>query len=152
MVLSRHPYPCGYFGDPTRLCTCSSTTVTRYQKRISGLLMDRIVIHMQVPRVDYQKLSSQRTGEPSSQIRLHVEAARQRQLARFAGTKLTSNADMTPKEIRTYCQVAPNGEALMKAAMRQLKLTARGYHRVLKLARTIADLAGERRRLFDATI
>ena len=138
-----HACPCGYYGDKLRACTCAQSVITNYQKRISGPLLDRIDIHLQVPRVDYQKLSSQRTGEPSSQIRMRVETARQRQLARFTGTKLTSNADMTPKEIRTYCQVGVDGEALMNAAMRQLKLTARGYHRVLKLARTIADLAGD---------
>ena len=143
LIGAMNPCPCGYYGDKLRACTCAQSVITNYQKRISGPLLDRIDIHLQVPRVDYQKLSSQRTGEPSSQIRMRVEAARQRQLARFSGTKLTSNADMTPKEIRTYCQVGPDGEALMKAAMRQLKLTARGYHRVLKLARTIADLAGD---------
>lgn len=143
LIGAMNPCPCGYYGDKLRACTCAQSVITNYQKRISGPLLDRIDIHLQVPRVDYQKLSSQRTGEPSSQIRLRVEAARQRQLTRFKGTKLTSNADMTPKEIRTYCQVLPDGEALMKAAMRQLKLTARGYHRVLKLARTIADLAGD---------
>lgn len=143
LIGAMNPCPCGYYGDKLRACTCAQSVITNYQKRISGPLLDRIDIHLQVPRVDYQKLSSQRTGEPSSQIRMRVEAARQRQLARFSGTKLTSNTDMTPKEIRTYCQVTPDGEALMKAAMRQLKLTARGYHRVLKLARTIADLAGD---------
>jgi magnesium chelatase family protein len=143
LIGAMNPCPCGYYGDKLRACTCAQSVITNYQKRISGPLLDRIDIHLQVPRVDYQKLSSQRTGEPSSQIRARVEAARQRQLARFAGTKLTSNADMTPKEIRNYCQVLPDGEALMKTAMRQLKLTARGYHRVLKLARTIADLAGD---------
>jgi magnesium chelatase family protein len=143
LIGAMKPCPCGYYGDKLRACTCSQSVITNYQKRISGPLLDRIDIHLHVPRVDYQKLSSQRTGEPSSQIRMRVEAARQQQLARFSGTRLASNADMTPKEIRNYCQVAPDGEALIKAAMRQLKLTARGYHRVLKLARTIADLAGD---------
>lgn len=142
LIGAMNPCPCGYYGDKYRACTCAQSVITNYQKRISGPLLDRIDIHLQVPRVDYQKLSSQRTGEPSSQIRARVEAARQRQLERFSGTRLASNADMTPKEIRSFCQLSPEGEALMKTAMRQLHLTARGYHRVLKLARTIADLAG----------
>lgn len=143
LIGAMNPCPCGYYGDKLRSCTCAQSVITNYQKRISGPLLDRIDIHLQVPRVDYQKLSSQRIGEPSCQIRQRVEAARQRQLARFEGTNLASNADMTPKEIRIYCQLSPEGETLMKSAMRQLKLTARGYHRVLKLARTVADLAGE---------
>lgn len=142
LIGAMNPCPCGYYGDKYRACTCAQSVITNYQKRISGPLLDRIDIHLQVPRVDYQKLSSPRTGEPSSQIRVRVETARQRQLEQFSGTELASNADMTPKEIRSYCQLSPDGEALMKTAMRQLHLTARGYHRVLKLARTIADLAG----------
>jgi magnesium chelatase family protein len=126
-----------------RQCTCAQSAISNYQKRISGPLLDRIDIHLNVPRVDYQKLSDDRIGEPSETIRQRVEAARQLQIKRFEGTKLVNNADMTPKEIRQYCQLEPAGEALMKTAMRQLHLTARGYHRVLKLSRTIADLANE---------
>jgi len=143
LVGAMNPCPCGYFGDNMRQCTCPPAAISNYQKRISGPLLDRIDIHLQVPRVDYHKLSEQRTGESSETIRARVEAARQIQIKRFEGTKLVSNADMTPKEIRVYCQLDPSGEALMRTAMRQLRLTARGYHRVLKLARTIADSAGE---------
>ncbi|MEA3327716.1 MAG: ATP-binding protein [Chloroflexota bacterium] len=89
-----HACPCGYFGDPTRPCTCSSTMVTHYQKRISGPLMDRIDIHMQVPRVEYQKLRDMRLGESSAAVRVRVEAARERQRVRFAGSSSASNADM----------------------------------------------------------
>ena len=116
--------------------------VTRYQKRISGPLLDRIDIHVEVPSVDYEKLSSDRLGEPSSAVRARVEAARKRQRARFEGTPLTCNADMGPAEIRQYCQVDEAAQSLLKAAMQQMHLSARAYHRVLKLARTIADLAG----------
>jgi magnesium chelatase family protein len=126
-----------------RQCTCAPAAISTYQKRISGPLLDRIDIHLQVPRVDFQKLSEKRGGESSATIRERVETARQIQIKRFESTKLVSNADMTPKEIRQYCILDPAGEGLMKTAMRQLRLTARGYHRVLKLARTIADLAGE---------
>ena len=118
------------------------TMVSRYQKRISGPLLDRIDIHVEVPRVDYEKLSSDRLGEPSSAVRARIEAARERQRARFGGTTLTCNADMGPAEIRQYCQVDEAGQSLLKAAMQQMHLSARAYHRVLKLARTIADLAG----------
>jgi len=115
--------------------------VSRYQKRISGPLLDRIDIHVEVPRVDYEKLSSDRLGEPSSAVRARIEAARERQRARFEGTALTCNADMGPAEIRQYCRVDEAGQSLLKAAMQQMHLSAHAYHRVLKLARTIADLA-----------
>jgi magnesium chelatase family protein len=118
------------------------SAVTRYQKRVSGPLMDRIDIHMQVPRVEFQKLRDMRPGESSAEVRERVEAARQHQRARFAGTDIASNADMRPAQIRKYCELNEPCQALMKTAMRQLQLTARAYHRVLKLSRTIADLAG----------
>ena len=142
LAAAMNPCPCGYYGDPTRPCTCSSTTVTRYQKRISGPLMDRIDIHIQVPRVEYQKLRELKPGETSAEVRARVEAARERQRVRFDGTDIASNADMRPAQIRQYCALDEECQTLMKTAMRQLQLTARAYHRVLKLARTIADLAG----------
>ncbi len=150
--------PCGYFGDPIKPCTCAPSTVTKYQKRISGPLLDRIDIHVEVPRVDYQKLSSDRLGESSDAIRKRVQAARDRQTARFTNpdivpggysrktkhelTNVVSNADMRVAEIRQFCKLDEAGESLIRAAMGQMNLSARGYHRVLKLARTIADLAG----------
>ena len=143
LAAAMNPCPCGYYGDPTRPCTCSSTTVTRYQKRISGPLMDRIDIHIQVPRVEYQKLRELKPGESSAEVRARVEAARERQRVRFDGTGIASNADMRPAQIRQYCALDEECQTLMKTAMRQLQLTARAYHRVLKLARTIADLARE---------
>jgi magnesium chelatase family protein len=106
--------------------------------------MDRIDIHMQVPRVEYQKLRDMRKGESSAEVRARVEAARQHQRNRFAGTDIASNADMRPAQIRKYCALDDPCQALMKTAMRQLQLTARAYHRVLKLSRTIADLAGSK--------
>jgi magnesium chelatase family protein len=142
LAAAMNPCPCGYYGDPSRPCTCSSTAVTRYQKRISGPLMDRIDIHIQVPRVEYQKLRDMRAGESSAEVRARVEAARERQRNRFAGMDIASNADMRPAQIRQYCALDADCQTLMKTAMRQLQLTARAYHRVLKLARTIADLAG----------
>ena len=144
LIAAMNPCPCGFYGDPVKECTCSSSTITRYQKRISGPLMDRIDIHIEVPRVDYDKLSDERLGEPSAQIQARVEAARERQRERFQGESLSTNADMGPAEIRQYCQLDDTGRSLMKSAMSQMQLSARGYHRVLKLARTVADLAGEK--------
>jgi magnesium chelatase family protein len=143
LVAAQNPCPCGYHGDSERQCTCSSALVARYAQRVSGPLRDRIDIHVEVPRVNYEKLSSDRLGEGSSAIRERVIAARQRQIERFSGTRLRCNADMGASEVRQYCALDAAGQSLMKAAVRQLSLSARGYHRVLKLARTIADLAGQ---------
>ena len=142
LVGAMNPCPCGYYGDLVKECTCSSTAIARYQKRISGPLLDRIDIHVEVPRVDYEKLADKRNVEKSETIRQRVQAARTRQLDRFKGTPTTCNTEMGPTEVRDFCQTDPSGEKLLKAAMQQLHLSARAYHRVLKLARTIADLAG----------
>ena len=148
LVAAMNPCPCGYYLDSVKECTCSSSTVTKYQKRISGPLLDRIDIHIEVPRVQYEKLSDARLGESSAEIRARVETARDRQRQRFKGNEETSgdvlsNADMRPAEVRKFCKLDETSEALMRTAMSQLQLSARAYHRVLKLARTIADLAGE---------
>jgi magnesium chelatase family protein len=139
---SGYPCPCRHFGDSLKPCTCSPSTVTKYQKHISGPMLDRIDIHIEVPRVDYDKLSSDRLGEPSVAIRERVRAARQRQLARFTGTNVICNTDMRVAEVRKFCKLDETGDNLIRAAMNQLNLSARAYHRILKLARTIADLAG----------
>ena len=142
-VGAMNPCPCGYFGDPVKECTCSPGTVTRYQKRVSGPLLDRVDIHIEVPRVDFEKLTDDRAGEPAEAVRERVEGARARQRQRFGSTDLNSNADMGPGEVRKYCALDDPSRALVRQAMIQLQLTARAFHRVLKLARTIADLAGE---------
>ena len=142
LVGAMNPCPCGYYGDPVKQCTCSPMVVSRYQKRISGPLLDRIDIFVEVPRIDYEKLADDRMGESSEVVRQRVEQARSIQRRRFNGTKLASNADMTPLEVREFCQVEPSAQSLLQAAMRQLFLSARAFHRILKLARTIADLAG----------
>jgi magnesium chelatase family protein len=143
LIAAQNPCMCGYYGDPERACTCSPGAVARYQKKVSGPMLDRFDIHVDVPRVKFEKLSSERLGEPSESIRQRVCTARERQQRRFQGTHLVSNADMGPAEIRAYCALDSSSQSLIKAAVRQLNLSARGYHRVLKLARTIADLAGE---------
>jgi len=140
MVAAMNPCPCGYFGDPVKECTCSFNTVSRYQKRISGPLLDRIDIFAQVPRIEYEKLADDRLAEESEKVRSRVEDARAIQRARFEGTRLTCNTEMTPVEVRQFCQVEQEAQSLLKAAMRQLALSARAFHRILKLARTIADL------------
>ncbi len=141
LVGAMNPCPCGYFGDQLRECTCAPATVTRYQKRISGPLMDRIDIHIEVPRVAFEKLAESRSGESAARVRERVEAARARQRQRFADSGLTNNADMGPGEVRRFCGLDQEGRSLVKQAMTRLQLTARAFHRVLKLARTIADLA-----------
>ncbi len=145
LVGAMNPCPCGYHGDPTRECSCSPGAVARYQKRLSGPLLDRIDVHVEVPRVAYEKLSGVQAGENSAAVRARVQEARARQAARLAGTGLVSNAEMGPREVRAYCAVAEEAQGLLKAAMARLQLSARAYHRVLKLARTIADLAGAER-------
>lgn len=142
LIAAMNPCPCGYYGDPVKPCTCSNTTVTKYQKRISGPLLDRIDIYIEVPRVEYEKLSDQRLGESSEKVRGRVEEARIRQRTRFSQNGFSSNADMRPADVRHYCVLDDTGNNLMRAAMNQYQLSARAYHRILKLARTIADLVG----------
>jgi magnesium chelatase family protein len=147
VVGAMNPCPCGYYGDPVKPCTCAYAAITKYQKRVSGPLLDRFDIHIEVPRVDYDKLTSDdRLGVTSETIRLRVEAARQIQRERFRlqekPNPIACNADMRVAEVRRFCKLDETGESLVRAAMSQMNLSARGYHRVLKLARTIADLAG----------
>ncbi len=141
LVGAMNPCPCGYFGDATRACTCQQSAVDRYQKRLSGPLLDRIDLHVDVPRVEYEKLAADTTAESSATVRARVEAARTRQWARFAGSRVASNAEMGIRELKLHCGLDAAGEALLKAAVQRLGLSARAYHRVLKVARTIADLA-----------
>ncbi|NKQ37674.1 MAG: YifB family Mg chelatase-like AAA ATPase [Chloroflexi bacterium] len=143
LIAAQNPCPCGYYGDPTHECTCSNSMVTRYQKRISGPLMDRIDLHVEVPRVAFEKLTAVAANESSAQIRERVEAARARQAERFANSSLYCNADMGPSEVRELCKLDDMGQRLMKSAMSQMNLSARAFHRILKLGRTIADLAGD---------
>lgn len=142
LIAASNPCPCGYYGDPLKPCTCSQVMITKYASKISGPLLDRIDIHIDVPRVEYDKLSADRRGEGSAAIRQRVQAARDQQARRFQRTALTSNADMGAKEIPVHCRLDADSEKLMRAAMQQMQLSARAYHRVLKLARTIADLEG----------
>jgi magnesium chelatase family protein len=140
LVGAMNPCPCGYYGDPFRQCTCPTSLVSRYQKRISGPFIDRVDIFVEVPHIDYEKLTDDRLGEKSAAVQERVINTRSRQMKRFEGTRLTGNAEMTPTEVRDFCQVEESAQSLLKTAMKQLYLSARAFHRILKLARTIADL------------
>ena len=140
MVGAMNPCPCGYWGDPFRQCTCPPGLVSRYQKRISGPFIDRVDIFVEVPHVDYEKLTDNTLGEKSEQAQSRVQAARLRQLERFQGSTMNCNSEMTPTEVRDFCQAEEPAQNLLKAAMNQLHLSARAFHRILKLGRTIADL------------
>jgi magnesium chelatase family protein len=140
LVAAMNPCPCGYYGDPFKECKCSSGEISRYHKRISGPLLDRIDIFVDVPHIDYEKLTEDKLGESSETVRARVKAAHEVQLERFRETGLSCNADMTPKEVKEFCTVEPAAQSLLRAAMKQLHLTGRAFHRILKLSRTIADL------------
>jgi len=140
LVAAMNPCPCGYYGDPFRQCNCPPGLVSRYQKRISGPFLDRVDIFVEVPHIDYEKLSDDRLGEPSQEVQSRVASARRRQLERFDSSAMTCNAEMSPTEVRQFCQAGDEAHGLLKAAMKQLHLSARAFHRILKLARTIADL------------
>jgi magnesium chelatase family protein len=142
LVGAMNPCPCGYHGDPKKVCTCSPSAVSKYQKRLSGPLIDRIDIFVDVPPVEYEKLMESDRGEGSAAVRRRVEGAREMQRGRFGGTPLLCNAEMGPAEVWEFCQVEEGAKGLLQAAMKQLNLSARAFHRVLKLSRTIADLAG----------
>jgi magnesium chelatase family protein len=142
LIAAMNPCPCGYLGDPVHACRCSAGAIARYQKRISGPLLDRIDIHLEVPRVEYERLADKRAGEPSAVVRDRVQAARAIQEARYRGTSAVANADIGPKQLQAHVTLDATAESLLKSAVKQLNLSARAYHRVLKLARTIADLEG----------
>src|SRR5213079_2212667 len=141
LAAAMNPCPCGYFGDPQHNCVCGPLGVERYLARVSGPLLDRIDIHLEVPAVKYRALSDQGSGEPSEPIRERVDRARAVQRDRFAARLgVYANAHMAPRDIRTFCRVSDAADALLRTAITRLALSARAYHRILKIARTIADL------------
>ncbi len=142
MVAAMNPCPCGFYGDPLKECTCSPSAVSRYKKRISGPLLDRIDLFAEVPRVEYEKLVAPANAETSEQVRRRTGMAREMQRRRFEGTGLITNSEMGPVEVWDFCNLDDAAMSLLKAAMKQMHLTARGFHRIQKVARTIADLAG----------
>ena len=141
LAAAMNPCPCGYFGDPQHNCACTPTGVQRYLARVSGPLLDRIDIHLEVPAVKYRALADQSGGEPSEAVRERVDRAREIQRERFAGRPgIYANAHMAPRDIRAHCRVSDGADALLRTAITRLGLSARAYHRILKIARTIADL------------
>ena len=142
LVAAMNPCPCGFLGDMKRECSCSQIQIQRYRSKVSGPLMDRIDIHMEVPVVQYRDLSSKQEGRSSTEMLDNVNRARKVQLERFSRLKINRNADMNSRQIRKYCEVGDESEALLEAAMDKLGLSARAHSRILKIARTIADLEG----------
>ena len=142
LVAAMNPCPCGYFGHPTRACTCSPQAVQRYLGKVSGPLLDRIDLHVEVPPVDYAQLSAKTPGESSADIRARVNAARQRQRERFGTSPIPDNAHIPTGRLREFCPLTPGANALLSGAFERMGLSARAYDRLLKVARTIADLDG----------
>ena len=143
LVAAMNPCPCGYFGDLKRECRCSPTQVQRYRQRISGPLLDRIDLHIEVPSIEYRDIASEGAGESSAPIRERIGRARERQQARFrTEKKITCNARMTSRAIKQHCRLTSDSQDLIRIAMSELSLSARAYDRILKVGRTIADLEG----------
>ena len=146
MVAAMNPCPCGFYGDPKRECRCSPAMIQRYRNKISGPLLDRVDIHIEVPAVKYKEMAGEGNGEASERIRARVEEARQIQRRRFearnpdTGVGASCNARMSPKDIKEHCRLDEDSQELLKMAMTELNLSARAYDRILKVSRTIADL------------
>ena len=141
LIAAMNPCPCGYYGDPSHECTCSTSDIQRYMSRISGPLMDRIDIHITVPSVKFKDLSSGTRGEKSRLISDRINRARKKQLARFADEKkIFCNAHMESRDIRSYCTIDDKSHSLLSLAITKQGLSARAYDRILKVSRTIADL------------
>lgn len=143
LIASMNPCPCGYLSDPDRDCSCSPSQIINYQKKISGPLIDRIDLHIEVPRIKFEKLSTDHPSESSKSIRERVEKARQRQQERFKDKKILSNSEMSSQEVKEACPVDEQTLEIIKTAISQFHLSARSYYKILKLARTIADLEGQ---------
>jgi magnesium chelatase family protein len=145
LVAAMNPCPCGFFGDTKRECTCPSGAVTRYRSRISGPLLDRIDLQLEVPPVPFEQLATRTAGPTSPEVRARVNRARAVQLARFRGRKIVANAQMSTRDLNRWCELGESPARLLEQAMRRLELSARAYARILKVARTIADLAESER-------
>lgn len=142
LVAAMNPCPCGYLGDPAHSCSCTPLAIKRYRSRISGPLLDRIDIHVEVPAVAYRDLADQREGEGSPIIAARVIQARAIQQQRFSGSKIHCNAQMNSRLIRKHCELDQAGHRMLELAGDRLGFSARSYSRILKVARTVADLAG----------
>jgi magnesium chelatase family protein len=141
LVVAMNPCPCGYYGDPTHECVCTPHQIRRYRSRLSGPLLDRVDIHIEVPAVPVKELSGTTTSESSDHIRTRVVKARQLQIIRYHHEHTLSNAQLKPRQVKKYCQLNGEGKALLDQAVTRLGLSARAYGRILRVSRTIADLA-----------
>ena len=135
LVASQNPCPCGFASDPERMCVCSAVQILRYQKKVSGPILDRIDLHVEVPRVPFEKLDDGEPSESSQAIRARVDAARERQRVRFQGTRYITNSDIQSRDLRVYCTLNDASTELLRQAVREMHLSARSYHRIIKLAR-----------------
>ena len=144
LVAAMNPCPCGFYGHPSKPCRCSETMVNSYLGRISGPLLDRIDLHLEIPPVDFAQLNSSRTGETSAQIRDRVNAAREIQNERFRDLPVSCNARIPAGHLQEFCRLTESAESLLKNAFHRLGMSARAYDRILKVSRTIADLAHSR--------
>ena len=140
LVAAQNPCPCGYLGDLNKPCVCSPGQVFKYQKKVSGPLLDRIDLHVEVPRLPYEKMAEQEPAEDSKNIKLRVQKAREVQAQRFGQAK--TNSEMSIIELKQYCKLGDAEQQVMKQAMKQYNFSGRSLHRILKVSRTIADLAG----------
>ena len=140
LVAAMNPCPCGFHGDNEKKCICSPSQIINYRKKISGPILDRIDLHIEVPRLNFEKLSSVSPGECSNDIKIRIENARNIQRQRFAGTTFITNSEMNSEAVKRFCQIDNSSQQILKNAVEQLHLSARAYFRILKLARTIADL------------
>jgi magnesium chelatase family protein len=142
LVCAMNPCPCGFFGHPTRRCTCPPGAAQRYLSRVSGPLLDRLDIHIEVPPVDFRRLASEEKSEPSSAVRARIERARNAQQERFRHRGLHANGQMDAAHTREFCRLDGEGRRLLESAFAALGLSARAYDKILRVARTIADLEG----------
>jgi len=143
LVAAMNPCPCGYKTDPERQCTCSQYQIINYQKKISGPILDRIDLHLEVPRMNFDKLTAESTAESSATIRKRIEKARQTQQQRFLKSNIITNSEMSSEQVKEFCPLNNESGVLLRSAVDRLHLSARAYYRILKIARTIADLAEE---------
>ena len=142
LVCAMNPCPCGYFGHPTKKCTCAKGIPQKYMAKVSGPLLDRLDIHVEVPQVEFSKLSSEEKGESSAEIKKRVDKARKIQTERFKGTPVTCNAKMTPSQTAEFCKLTEAGKKILERCFESMDLSARAYDKILRIARTIADLEG----------
>lgn len=149
LILAMNPCPCGYFGDLLHECSCSPTEIKRYLRRISGPLMDRIDLHINVPRLSYEEMATEQKAEASKVIAVRVAEARARQAFRFEGAGVFCNAQMNHRQIKEQCQIARDAQELLRQAFERMRLNARSYDRIIKVAQTIADLSGQNKIAYD---